>query len=85
MDDTAPLGKPLPGHGHRRVTFPRHTRLSNAVKETGIVQAKQPKHVKANNESKITQAEWHESNHAETQGCNESVDNSKNYKFIKEG
>ena len=59
MDDTAPLGKPLHGRGHRRVTFPGHTGPPNAVKETGIVQAKQPKHVKAKNESKITQAEFY--------------------------
>ena len=58
MDDTAPLGEPLHGRGHGRVTFPGHTRPPNEVKETGIIQAKQPKHAKAKNENKITQAEF---------------------------
>jgi len=59
VDDTAPLGKPLHGREHRRVTFPGHTGPPNAVKETGRVQAKQPKHVMAKNESKIAQAEFY--------------------------
>ena len=58
VDGTTPLGKPLHGRGHRRVTFPGHTGSPNAVKETGRVQAKQSKHVKAKNESKIIQAEF---------------------------
>ena len=57
VDDTTPLGKPLHGREHRRVTFPGHTGPPNAVKGTVRVQAKQPKHVKAKNESKIAQAE----------------------------
>ena len=61
MDDAAPLGEHLHGRGHRRVTFPGHTGPPNAVKETDKVQAKQSKHVKAKDESKITQAEFYTS------------------------
>jgi len=89
VDDTAPLGKPLHGRGHRRVTFPGHTGSPNAVKETGRVQAKQSRHVKAKNEGKITQAEFDNSMarklSCKTQSCDESANSSKNYKLIKEG
>jgi len=56
MDDTAPLGEPLHGRGHWHVTFPEHTKLPNKVKEAGIIRAKQPKHAKAKNESRIARA-----------------------------
>ena len=59
MDDTASLGEPLHGRGHWHVTFPGHTRPPNEVKETGIIQTKQPKHAKAKNDDKITQAEFY--------------------------
>ena len=59
MDDTASLGEPLHGRGHWHVTFPGHTKPPNEVKEAGIIREKQPKHVKAKNESKIAQAEFY--------------------------
>ena len=59
MDDTASLGEPLRGRGHRRVTFPRPTRPPNEVKEADIIQEKQPRHKKAKGENKIAQAEFY--------------------------
>ena len=90
VDDTAPLGKPLHGRGHRHMTFPGHTGSPNAVKKNeGKVQAKQSKHVKAKNEGKITQAEFDSSIarklSCKPQSCDESANSSKNYKLVKEG
>ena len=59
VDDTDPIGEPLHGRGLRRATSPGHTGPPNAVKEMGKVQAKQSKHAKAKNESKIIRVEFY--------------------------
>jgi len=72
-----------------RSTGAEHTGSPNAAKETGKVQAKQSKHVKAKNEGKIIHAEFDNSKvqklSCKTHSCDESANSSKNYKFIKEG
>jgi len=76
-------------YGPVRQAFPGHTGPPNAVKETGRVQAKQSKHVKAKNEGKIIQAEFYNSMarklSCKTQSCDESSNSSKNYKLVREG
>jgi len=80
------------GNGKATDAFTKHRRRAyrvNVAKETGRVQAKQSKHVKAKNEGKIIPAEFDNSKvqklSCKTHSCDESANSSKNYKFIKEG
>jgi len=73
-----------------RSTGVEHTGTPSAAKETGKVQAKQSKHVKAKkDEGEIIQAEFDnhkvQNCHAKPTSCDESTNSSMNYKLIKVG